>query len=195
MHKLWITLVAMVCLVGCDSKSQGPVDPSPMLAIQRIRQPNWTDRRDHGSCAFATMAFLLRSQGHFAMADRICSECAGPCGAARMVRELERRDVRYAVTDGEANVAFLRAAVATRRGCLVSVLDFYGPQHDARGHYVPQFHAVALVDIRDGLAVLVDSNDHCATRTMPFEKFVVSWCQSYSFAATPVYTPAPPLVR
>jgi hypothetical protein len=95
-----------------------------------------------------------------------------------LARKLEAANVRFAYTvDGD--VEFLEWAVSTRRGCGITVLG--------------GIHMVALVHLDDEWAAVLDNNDTQQFIWIPRETLVSEWKHSNGWAATPVYSPAPPL--
>jgi hypothetical protein len=141
-----------------------------------LRQTNWT--QGSGSCVHATLISLFRWQGRYNMADYWRKTYGGGEYPADTEAKLDKEGVRYAYTAGENDVAFLEWAIATRRGCGVTV------QGGA--------HFVCLVELTGTEACIMDNNAVQKYQWMPREKFLSEWRASNSWALTPLYTPNAP---
>lgn len=169
-----------------------PLTEFPQVNIPwSLRQPNWTNRNDEGSCVHATMTSLFRWQGLDLMAEHWKQTYSGPETANGLRKKLDREGIRYAETEGKGDVSFLEWAVATRRGCLVSVtVKVQATRQNPRGI---GYHALALVHLDDKVAGLLDNRNVSNIAYLPREEFLKKWIEFESWALTPVYAPAPPV--
>lgn len=140
-----------------------------------LREQNWGG----GSCVHASWVMLLRWQGHQEYADWWRRSYAGGETWYSFTETVEANGLRWAGTYEQYDVAFLEWAIRTRRGCMVTCMG---------GR-----HMVVLCHLDQEWAGILDNNDIGTIHWVPRDKFLKEWRESYSWAMTPVYTPAPPL--
>lgn len=194
MKRLFAIVLHLVVLAGCNGVEirfeEPPVDNNrvPVTPIEyptvnlpvALRQANWRGSQGEGSCVHASLVSLLRWQGCYTMANhwrRTYGNGEGPRGLAA---KMDREGVRFAYTAGHNDVRFLEWACQTRRGCGVTVL---GGQH-----------MVCLVHFDKKWAGILDNNDPRRITWVPRRTFLAEWLNSNSWAITPVYAPASPLL-
>jgi hypothetical protein len=166
--------------------SHGFASERPIVNLPaELREENWLGSNGEGSCVHATMVMLLRWQQQEGVASH-WRETYGDGEYAdstwnpesNLAIKLDSENVRYAYCiDGDER--FLEWALATRRGCGVTVLG--------------GAHMVALVHLDDEWAGILDNNRPDQIIWMRRAKFLAEWKHSNGWAVTPVYTPAPPM--
>jgi hypothetical protein len=185
-------LLAIAAIVALDSPglidfgiNEVPVVNLPM----ELRQSNYTCCRRHpgnGSCVHVSWIMLLQWQNKPELAAWWKSHYKGGEGYEEFCQRNNAAGITYASTSNENNVAFLEWAIKTRRGCIVGVgvtkVKKLGPTH-----------MVCLVHLDSERAGILDNNDIKQIHWMPRDKFLAWWQQSYSWASTPLYSPAAPL--
>jgi hypothetical protein len=127
------------------------------------------------------MVMLFRLQGQYDLADKWRRTYADGewTGGTSLAAHFETEGVRYAYTTGKKDLSFLEWAVATRRGCGVTVKG--------------GAHMVLLVHLDAERAGILDNNFPDEIKWVPRETFLAEWYASQSWAVTPVYVPPPPL--
>lgn len=154
----------------------------PTVSIEHVfREKNWLGPGGEGSCVHASMIMLFRWQGRSDLGDlwrRTYADGEGTLGTS-LAAKFDKEGVRYAYTTGERDLSFLEWAVATRRGCGVTVKG--------------GAHMVILIHLDADRAGILDNNFPEELRWVPRETFLEEWYSSQSWAVTPVYTPPPPL--
>lgn len=196
MKRITAIFLLAVTLAGCgvaidvDAPDRGNAPAVrreyPTVNLPRsLRQENWPDSNNEGSCVHATIVNLFRWQGRPNMANYWRHTYEGPEAADwewdpddNLADKLTREGVRFAYTT-KGDVGFLEWACNTRRGCGVTVMG--------------GLHMVALVHFDEEWAGILDSNDPSEIIWVPRASFVSEWQNSNGWAVTPVYTPAPPL--
>lgn len=183
-------LLIVLCLffAGCDVA----IDVSgPAFEVARtkeipvanlpasLRIDNWLSPSREGSCTHATLAMALRWQNRPHTADWWKAHHSGGETPQSLSAKLESAGIRFATTAGENDVTFLEWAIATRRGCGVTVLG---------GR-----HMVLLVHLDDEHAGIIDANAPQSVQWTSREAFLAEWRNSNSWAIVPVYSPAPGL--
>ncbi len=185
----------LMCMVGCDTNVKIDFGSIPTPVKQRVfdyptyeeelptvnleeifRQSNWIGSQGEGSCVYATAISLLRWQGEFELADNWPYENGE--WATRFAARCDERGIRYAYTSKRNDVNFLEWAIATRRGCGVSVRS---------GR-----HMVTLVHLDSKWAGILDNNDTSTITYVPRDTFLNEWMNSSSWAYTILMSPPPP---
>lgn len=184
MKRLVLVLATWMALASVVIGQEVPTINLPM----ELRQENWSvwrGIREEGSCVHAAMVNLFRWQQEYQKADAWRQQHAGGEYAddtwnegSNLARKFDAAGIRYAYTV-EGDVKFLEWAVATRRGCGVTVMG---------GR-----HMVCLVGLDKDYAWLLDSNDIRKFIKVDRERFIAEWQNSNGWAVTPIYTPTPPL--
>lgn len=181
-------LLALLAGIACGAEVPAANVPPA------LRQENWSGRvydpvaRDYeGSCVHATLITALRWQDQDAMADWWRAAHDSGESASGLAGKLDTAGVRYAMTCGEGDVAFLEWAIATRRACGVSSWVF---NDDGQGG---GYHVVLLVHLDATTAGIIDPNAPKAVQWYTRESFLEHWRASLSWAFAPVYSPYPPL--
>jgi hypothetical protein len=146
--------------------------------IQALRQENWLGDQNEGSCVHASLIAAFRWQGRDDLADMWRERYENGEYPDGLNEKLDKEGVRYAVTSQENDVAFLEWAIRTRRGCCVTVMG--------------GAHMVLLVGLNAERASVIDNNHPEKIIHMSRESFISEWCNSRSWAVTPVYTPPAP---
>ncbi len=173
-------IILGITLAAVDRhRYQTPPPEMPRINVPvEMRQHNWNGNKREGSCVHAAFITLLRWQGRTGLAKswrRLHGNGESP---PSMSRQLDYRGVRYAyVTNG--SVSFLEWAIATRRGCNITV----------KGGR----HMVTLVHLDEKIAAVLDNNRTGRFIWMPRETLISEWKSSRGWAITPVYSPAAPL--
>lgn len=144
------------------------------------RQSNWLGSENEGSCVHATTITLLRWQGRYKTAEYWRRTYGNGERLTGLTAKFDREHIRYASTDN-GDARFLEWASRTRRGC--------GAVVGGGNHYV------ALVHFDSKWAAVLDNNSVGQYKWVPRETFLAEWRASGGWAATVVYTPAPPLPR
>lgn len=165
--------------------------PGFVFAEPQVNPPIPLRERNYagGSCSYASTITLLRWQGQYKIAAYVRMRCAGGTNPEVLAQSLDECGVRYAMTKGRANVAFLEWACNTRRGACVGVYgDGSGSPYEAR-------HMLNVVHLDSKWAGILDNNYTKEILWIPREKFLKHWIGSGSWAVVPVYSPAPPLPR
>lgn len=179
--------ILLLLFAGCDvrldvaplritsgmSQSEMPTVNVPLS----LRQHNWVSRFQEGSCTHATLVNLFRWQGHLNTADSWRVRYSGGETPDSLQAKLTSEGIRFATTEGD--VSFLEWACDTRRGCGVTI-------NGGR-------HMVALVELNDRQAGLLDPNDPQHIIYVPRDQFLAEWHNSNRFAVAILYAPAPPL--
>lgn len=147
---------------------------------KRLSQGNWIGRNYEGSCVVASMVDLLRWQGKPATANRLKAKYSGGQYYEGWKAILDSEGIRYAATRGKNDVAFLEAAIRTRRGCMVTVMG--------------ESHMVCLVDLTPTKAAILDNNYPHEVFWIDRNEFLTEWYAANSWALTPVYSPTSPKV-
>jgi len=184
----FLAALLLLFALGCDGRLDvapltftlgTPQTEMPTVNVPpSLRQANWIDRfSGEGSCTHATLVNLFRWQGRIQTADYWRSRYSGGETPSSLLQKLDSEGIRFAATDG--SIEFLKQACNTRRGCGVTIMG---------GR-----HMVALVELNDYQAGLLDPNDPQTVIYVPRDQFLAEWHNSGSFAVTPIYTPAPPL--
>jgi hypothetical protein len=148
---------------------------------EAFREKNWLGPQGEGSCVHASMTMLFRWQGRYDLADMWRRTYADGewTGGTGLAAKFDKEGVRYAYTTGKKDLSFLEWAVATRRGCGVTMKG--------------GAHMVILIHLDAERAGILDNNFPEEFRWVPRETFLAEWYSSQSWAVTPVYTPPPPL--
>jgi len=184
----FISAILLALALGCDGRLDvapltfnlgTPQSEMPTVNVPpSLRQLNWTDRfSGEGSCTHATLVNLFRWQGRIHTANYWRSKYSGGETPTSLLQALDREGIRCSATEG--SVEFLEQACLTRRGCGVTIMG---------GR-----HMVALVELNDFHAGLLDPNDPQNVIYVPRDQFIAEWLNSGAFAVTPIYTPVPPL--
>lgn len=175
-----VLVAAVVCLTQSpeiDFQNQTTTREHPVMNLPRfLRQRNWGS----GSCVVASMVSLLRWQGRFAMANHLKANYSGGQWYTGWKAILDREGIKYASTRKKFDVAFLEKAVATRRGCMVTVDK--------------EAHMVCLVDLTSTRACILDNNSPEKYIWVDRKEFLDEWKAANSWALTPVYTPTSPRI-
>lgn len=172
-------VVAAICLpknADFGINFQGSEHPVVNLPYG-LRQQNWGS----GSCVIASTCSLLRWQGKPQTAAKLRSRYEGGQTFWSWNQILDAEGIRYACTYGANNVRFLEQAIATRRGCIVTV----------RGGA----HMVCLVDMTPTKVCILDNNSTDRLIWRDREDFLQEWYGANSWALTPVYVPASPRIK
>lgn len=153
-----------------------------------LRQANWsvwTQGRQEGSCVHAAIVNLFNWQQQYERADKWLHTNGGGEYAddtwnqgENLARKFDAAGIPYAYTT-KGDVEFLEWAVATRRGCGVTVMG---------GR-----HMVVLVGLDKDFAWLLDTNQIDQFIRVDRKRFIAEWQASHGWAVTPIYTPTPPL--
>lgn len=197
----FFAILILLMLIGCDGVTidtgnwnlppivthQIPQYPIfqreyPTISIEQIfREKNWIGPGGEGSCVHASMAMLFRWQGRPDLGDlwrQTYSDGEGTLGTG-LAAKFDKEGVRYAYTTGEKDLSFLEWAVATRRGCGITVKG--------------GAHMVLLIHLDEKRAGILDNNFPEEIKWVDRETLLAEWYNSQSWAVTPVYTPPPPL--
>jgi hypothetical protein len=189
---LALVTLLVIGMVGCDGLVLVPVPERPRIEYpeyeretptinleQVFRQSNWIGARGTGSCVHAAMVSLFRWQGREDLAAMWKANYEDGEWAHKLAIKLDKQGVRYAYTFQKNDVAFLKWAIATRRGCAVAI---------RKGK-----HMVTLVEMTSTRVGLLDNNDISRIKWWSRSAFLKEWRNANSWAVTPVYTPPPPL--
>jgi hypothetical protein len=173
-----VLLILFAWLVGGFAYAEPQVNPP-----YRLREPNYAG----GSCSYASTITLLRWQGQYNIASYVRMRCAGGTNPEVLAESLDECGVRYAMTVGQRDVAFLEWACRTRRGAAIGVYgDGSGSAYEAR-------HMLNLVHLDSKWAGILDNNYTQEILWIPRDQFLRHWIGSGSWAVVPCYSPAPPL--
>lgn len=139
-----------------------------------LRQENY----NNGSCVWATTISLLRWQGEERLADYVRSKQSGGVFTSELYDTIDKAGIRLSVAEN-GDVSFLEWSCRTRRGAAVTIMG---------GR-----HMVALVDITDTQACILDNNNVEEYLWLDREKFIKHWREAGGYAFTPIYIPTAPL--
>jgi hypothetical protein len=182
-------LLALLCLLlaGCEMQicSNGPIAAGapqfrtvaePVEIPRCWREANYLDAYRQGSCMWASLETVLRSQGLFAIAEQCRRECSGPATVGSCAQLAESRGLRYAIcSDGDAD--FLDWCARTRRPAAI--------------YWMGGRHAVTFCGYDRGDAVIVDCNAPEMARRLPKSQFLAAWRVAGGCAFTVVYWTPP----
>jgi len=179
---LLVALVSVALLVGADSdlnsyhKVYSVERPVVNLPLS-MRQENWLSGGS-GSCVWATTISLLRWQGEYELAEEVRQSRGGGVWLGELFAELDAIGITYA---GVCNSEewFLEWACETRRGAAIPIMG---------GR-----HMVALVEITETEACILDNNSVEKYLWLPRNVLISDWKNSGGYAFTPIYTPQAPL--
>jgi hypothetical protein len=99
---------------------------------------------------------------------------------SNLARKFDDNDIRYAFTT-DPDVSFLEWAIATRRGCGITVMSGK--------------HMVYLVDLTPTEAAIIDPNQIDRVIWVDRQRLESEWLASNHWAVTPCLSPAPPLPK
>jgi ABC-type bacteriocin/lantibiotic exporter with double-glycine peptidase domain len=174
-----LLLLAAMLTVPFDFKNPKPEHPVMNLPPS-LRQGNWSQSGE-GSCVVASMVSLLRWQGRGATANKLKRKYGGGQSFSEWNETLNSEGIRYAATRKENNISFLEKAIATRRGCMVTVMG--------------EAHMICLVDLTQKAACLLDNNNPGSYKWVSRKDFLDEWRRANSWALTPIYTPTSPRIQ
>lgn len=186
MKKFVILTIAIALFAFSDFKNQITPQPAPssehpvMHLPKQLSQRNWIGRGGGGSCVVASMVDLLNWQGKPATARRLKAKYSGGQDYDGWRAALDAEGIRYASTRAQFDVGFLERAIATRRGCMVTVMG--------------EAHMVCLVDLTSTKAAILDNNFPNEIFWYDRNEFLAEWKNANSWALTPVYSPTSPRV-
>jgi hypothetical protein len=170
----------LVFLVAFTGVPDFKIREKPVMNLPyAMRQKNWLGNRMQGSCAHASWMSLLRWQRQYAAADAWGRKYGNGAYYSQFAAAIDTEGLAWAGTYKQDDVAFLEWACRTRRGCMVT----------CRGGS----HMICLIDLDWQYATVLDNNATDVYKKIPRADFLAEWFDSYSWAMTPVYTPAPPL--
>ncbi|WP_254509866.1 hypothetical protein [Anatilimnocola floriformis] len=188
MKQLLLILILLFATAGCDINLDvsGPAihgrsyitEPVCNLPVT-LRQTNWLSPSREGSCTHATVTTALRWQNRPHTANEYAATHSGGETPQSLAAQLNAAGIRYVDSVGQNDVAFLEWAIATRRGCLVTVMG---------GR-----HAVFLADLTPTHACLIDNNAPQVPQWIERDAFLSEWQQSHSWALAVLYSPVPEL--
>lgn len=165
---LWLAL--LVC--GCEQAY-----PRIDLSIADV------ERNRGASCCHAAVASLLKYQGEPELAEAYFRRHRGGSYDTLLAKQLADSGVKYAMTSGEQDDAWLRWAMQSGHGAAVGLVDFYGPRRDGKHYY----HAVLLLHLDSDHACLVDVNFPEKTHWIDASEFLQWWHRTGSWAFTTLY--------
>lgn len=177
--KVGLTLAAILAASPLYARDYPAVNLPPSY-----RQANWGE---DGSCGHATTVTLLNQQAFFATARDWRRTHNGPTNIGLVAAELESRGIRCAVVVGQTSASFLEWSIATRRGCYVSYPAaelIHGADHG---------HSLALVDLDEDYATVIDNNDTARFYRIARDEFLANWYAFGGSALALLHSPLPPL--
>ena len=184
--KPYLWLLILLSLLPSALRAETPqVNIPPAL-----RQQNWTEGRNNGSCVHASAVTLWNWQGQYAWSNYWKRKYGGGEYDYRLHVRCDAEGVTYADTSDQGDEGFLEWACRTRRGCLIGI--------DASAIYPGSSggHALCVVHIDSKCVGILDNNGKYKIRYLDRKSFIRAWKAHGSWAWTPISTPpAPPLPR
>jgi hypothetical protein len=186
--QLMLILILLFATAGCDIQLDlsGPINSGRSYTTEPVcnlpvalRQSNWLSPSREGSCTHATVTTALRWQNRPHTANEYAATHSGGETPQSLAAALDAAGIRFTETVGQNDVAFLEWAIATRRGCLVTVMG---------GR-----HAVFLADLTPTHACLIDNNNPQVVEWIDRDAFLSEWRNSNSWALAVLYSPVPEL--
>jgi hypothetical protein len=168
-------------IISASCLAEVPVVNLPL----ELRESNWVSDTNEGSCvhAFVVMQFrwcLEDAQAEYWRTHNAGGEWADDTWnyGSNLARKFDSAGIQYAYTvDGDE--AFLEWAVATRRGCGITVMGGK--------------HMVYLVHLDAERAGIVDTNDISRVIWVRRDRLIAEWKSSNGWAVAMLRSPAPPL--
>ena len=146
------------------------------LPNERLRR-NWTSPIGSGSCMHASVRHLLHWQGTHELADWWGQRYSGGETFSGLCSKLSAAGVDW-IVGIPFDQSFLERACIARRGAVVTYMAN---------------HAVALVDLDNQFAYVLDPNSPQHIVNVPRDEFVSDWISRGGMALTPLAgSPLPP---
>jgi len=164
----------------------GQERPTCNLPIE-CREANYLGPNGQGSCCHATMTMAFRWmleddiatywRSHYADGDYASDEWNY---GSNLARKFDDNHIPYVYTT-DPDVSFLEWAIATRRGCGITVMSGK--------------HMCFLVDLTPTEAAIIDPNQIDRIIWVDRQRLEAEWLASNHWAVTPCLSPSPPLPR
>lgn len=181
---LWALLLILLSAPAIAETPQVNIPPA-------LRQQNWTEGRNNGSCVHASAVTLWNWQGQYAWAEYWKSKYGGGDWDSRFHDRCDAEGVTYADTYGENDVSFIEWACRTRRGCLIGIdnASLYGGNGGG--------HVLCVVHIDAKCVGVLNNNGKYKIEYFDRKAFIKAWKAYGSWAWTPLTQlgPPPPLPR
>lgn len=187
--KVLLIPAILLALAVVEGEIDSGIKEVPVVNLpMALRQSNYTCCPRHpfnGSCVHCSWQMMLQWQNQPALAAWWKSKYKGGEGYEEFCYRNNQAGITYCATSEKKDIAFLEWAIRTRRGCITGI----GTNKKGEG----PTHMVCLVHLDSERAGILDNNDISKIHWYQRQQFLDWWCNSRSWAATPLYHPTAPL--